>query len=166
MHNQSVARQAGERGVEGGHAEADQPVERTPGFLATRIQTYFALQRATGLLRVCSAYGIMTNMVTPNEIRTFCQRLAVEYRPSRIVLFGSYARGRPRPDSDVDLLVVMPFKGNGVSKAAEMILKLRPSFAVELVIRTPTDVARRLAMNDFFLKEATRGRLLYEAPDA
>ena len=105
-------------------------------------------------------------MVAADEISTFCQRLAVEYRPSRIVLFGSYARGEPRADSDVDLLVVMPFKGSGVSKAAEMIRKLRPSFAVELVIRTPKDVARRLAMNDFFLKEATRGRLLYEAPDA
>ncbi len=109
---------------------------------------------------------MIESMVGVNEIKTFCQRLAVEYRPSRIVLFGSYAKGQPRPDSDVDLLVVMPFKGSGVSKAAEMIRKLVPSFAVDLVIRTPADIERRLAMNDFFLKEATQGRLLYEAPDA
>ncbi|MEI6168940.1 MAG: nucleotidyltransferase domain-containing protein [bacterium] len=96
----------------------------------------------------------------------FCSRLVEEYRPSRIVLFGSYARGKPRPDSDVDLLIVMPFKGSGVSKAAEMIRKLSPSFAVDLVIRTPTDIERRVAMNDFFLKEATSGKLLYEAPNA
>jgi uncharacterized protein len=109
---------------------------------------------------------MIKRMVAVDDIRTFCHRLAVAYRPSRIVLFGSYARGQPRPDSDVDLLVVMPFKGSGVSKAAEMIRKLRPSFAVELVVRTPADVERRLAMNDFFLKEATLGRLLYEASDA
>lgn len=105
-------------------------------------------------------------MVSVREIKAFCRRLAVEYRPNRIVLFGSYARGEPGPDSDVDLLVVMPFKGSGVNKAAEMIRKLSPRFAVDLVIRTPDDVERRLAMNDFFLKEATSGRLLYEAPDA
>lgn len=105
-------------------------------------------------------------MVAVSDIKAFCGRLAEEYRPSRIVLFGSYARGKPRPDSDVDLLVVMPFKGSGVSKAAEIIRKLSPPFAVDLVIRTPDDVERRVAMNDFFLKEATTGRLLYEAPDA
>lgn len=111
-------------------------------------------------------YGNIQTMVAVREIKAFCGRLAVEYRPSRIVLFGSYAHGKPRPDSDVDLLVVMPFKGSGVSKAAEMIRKLSPSFAVDLVIRTPSDVERRVAMNDFFLKEAASGRLLYEAPDA
>jgi len=113
-----------------------------------------------------AAYGSILNMVAVREIKAFCRRLAVEYRPRRIVLFGSYARGEPRPDSDVDLLVVMAFKGSGVSKAAEMIRKLSPSFAVDLVIRTPDDVENRVAMNDFFLKEATNGRLLYEAPDA
>jgi predicted nucleotidyltransferase len=117
-------------------------------------------------LQESSAYGSILSMVAARDIKAFCRRLAVEYRPSRIVLFGSYARGEPRPDSDVDLLVVMPFKGSGVSKAAEMIRKLSPSFAVDLVIRRPADVERRVAMNDFFLKEATNGRLLYEAPDA
>ena len=32
----------------------------------------------------------------------------VQPRPSRVVLFGSRARGEARPDSDIDLLVVMP----------------------------------------------------------
>lgn len=105
-------------------------------------------------------------MVTIGDIREFCKRLATEYRPVRIVLFGSYAKGNPGADSDVDLLVVMPFKGSGVSKAAEIIRRLRPSFAIDLVIRTPDDVDRRVAMNDFFLKEATNGKLLYEAPHA
>jgi predicted nucleotidyltransferase len=109
--------------------------------------------------------GTIQTMVAVNEIKSFCRQIAIEYRPSQIVLFGSYARGKARPDSDVDLLVVMSFKGNGVSKAAEMIRKLCPTFAVDLVIRTPTDIKRRLAMNDFFLKEAVQGKLLYEAPD-
>ena len=118
-----------------------------------------------GLLQVRHACGTIQTMVAVNEIKSFCRQIAIEYRPSQIVLFGSYARGKARPDSDVDLLVVMSFKGNGVSKAAEMIRRLSPSFAVDLVIRTPADIKRRLAMNDFFLKEAVQGKLLYEAPD-
>jgi uncharacterized protein len=105
-------------------------------------------------------------MVAIDEIRAFGRQLAAEYRPRRIVLFGSYAQGKARVDSDVDLLVVLPFKGSGISKAAEMIRRLRPRFAVDLVVRTPVDLERRLALNDFFLKEATRkGRVLYEAAD-
>ena len=34
--------------------------------------------------------------------------VAVEPRPKRLLLFGSRARGEARPDSDIDLLVVMP----------------------------------------------------------
>lgn len=105
-------------------------------------------------------------MVAVRDIRTFCRRLVVEYRPRRVVLFGSYAKGKARPDSDVDLLVVMGFKGSGVGKAAEIVRRLSPSFAVDLVVRTPADVDRRVAMNDCFMKEATKGKLLYEAPDA
>lgn len=111
------------------------------------------------------AYGIIQRMVAVKKIKSFCRQIAFEYRPTQIVLFGSYSKGKARPDSDVDLLVVMPFKGSGIRKAAEIIRRLSPSFAVDLVIRTPTDIKRRLAMNDFFLKEATQGKLLYEAPD-
>jgi uncharacterized protein len=106
-------------------------------------------------------------MVAPTQIREFSRRLAEEYRPKRIVLFGSYAKGSPRPDSDVDLLVVMPFRGNSILKAAEIIRRLEPGFAVDLIVRTPGQVRHRLAANDFFLKQALAdGTLLYEAPHA
>ena len=44
-------------------------------------------------------------------------------------LFGSYAWGAPTPDSDVDLLVILPFEGKAVAKSVEMRLKIRPSFS-------------------------------------
>jgi uncharacterized protein len=106
-------------------------------------------------------------MVAPTQIREFSRRLAEEYRPKRIVLFGSHAKGSPRRDSDVDLLVVMPFSGNGMLKAAEIIRRLEPGFAVDLLVRTPRQVQRRLAANDFFLRQALAdGTVLYEDPHA
>ena len=105
-------------------------------------------------------------MVASRRIREFSDRLVEEFRPRRVVLFGSYANGRPRQDSDVDLLVVLPFRGNAVRKAVEIVRTLRPEFAVDLILRTPQDFRRRLDENDSFLQDVDRrGKVLYEAAD-
>ncbi len=49
-------------------------------------------------------------MVAKREIRSLVSRIASEFRPERIILFGSYAYGKPNEDSDVDLLVLMPYQ--------------------------------------------------------
>ena len=46
------------------------------------------------------------------EIQKLCEQISRDFRPERIILFGSHAYGSPTPDSDVDLLVVMPFEGS------------------------------------------------------
>ncbi len=106
-------------------------------------------------------------MVAPRQIREFSQRLAETFRPRRIVLFGSYATGTARADSDVDLLVVLPYRGSGLMKAAQMIRELRPRFSVDLIVKTPAELQRRLAAHDSFLSTAVeQGQTLYEAADS
>ena len=46
--------------------------------------------------------------MTRNRINTMVQRIVARFQPERIILFGSHARGHAGPDSDVDLLVVLP----------------------------------------------------------
>ena len=100
-------------------------------------------------------------------IKEFCERVGKEFRPRRIILFGSYAYGKPTEDSDVDLLVVMPFQGNGMRKAVEIETKIPPRFPLDLVVRSPRQMRSRLALHDFFLQEVVeKGKLLYESPDA
>ena len=102
--------------------------------------------------------------VKRQEIRRVCMQIARLFNPQRIVLFGSYAYGRPTTDSDVDLLVVMPFEGKGFRKASEIRSRIDADFPLDLVVRTPKEVKRRLADGDFFLREVTeRGKLLYAA---
>ena len=57
------------------------------------------------------APGKESFMIGMEEIQTFARRIAEEFHPERIILFGSYAYGTPGPDSDMDLLVVLPFEG-------------------------------------------------------
>ena len=49
-------------------------------------------------------------MVREAEIREFVDKVVAEFAPQRVILFGSHARGDATPDSDVDLLVIMPTK--------------------------------------------------------
>lgn len=98
------------------------------------------------------------------SIREFSRRIAQEYHPERIVLFGSYAQGKPTEDSDVDLLIVMPFEGKSVQKSVEIRLKFRPSFPVDLIIRTPDTVRERLELGDAFMHDVIdTGKVMYEA---
>ena len=50
-------------------------------------------------------------MVNEQTIQDLCNRIVQDFQPDRIILFGSYAYGNPTPDSDVDILVVLPFEG-------------------------------------------------------
>ncbi len=103
-------------------------------------------------------------MVSAAQIRELSDRIVGLFQPERIILFGSYAAGTPRDDSDVDLLVILPFEGNAVHKAVEILNAVDPSFPVDLLVRTPEEVRRRLALNDFFLREVIeRGLVLHES---
>ena len=105
-------------------------------------------------------------MVTMRQIEDVSRQIAELFRPRRILLFGSYAWGAPSPDSDVDLLVILPFEGKPAVKSAEMRLQISPPFAVDLLARTPEKVRERLALGDPFIRSIVEeGKVLYEAVD-
>ncbi|MGF1460260.1 MAG: nucleotidyltransferase domain-containing protein [Leptolyngbyaceae cyanobacterium] len=105
-------------------------------------------------------------MVEMSQIEALSQQIAEQFHPERIILFGSYAYGEPTPDSDVDLLVVMPFEGHSPRQAAEIRFQVRPQFPLDLLVRTPELLRQRLEMGDFFMKEIVdEGKVLYEATD-
>ncbi len=100
------------------------------------------------------------------QIRRLSDRIAQEFRPERIVLFGSHALGTAHTESDVDLLVIMPFEGKGAVKSVEILNRVNPRFPVDLLVRTPEQIRQRLSWNDFFLHEILdSGKVLYEATD-
>jgi predicted nucleotidyltransferase len=102
-------------------------------------------------------------MIDEQEIRSLSERIVEEFQPQRIILFGSYAAGRPTPDSDVDLLVILPFEGKNFTKSLEILNCTNPSFPIDLLARTPEDTARRYREGDPLIREALdRGKVLYE----
>jgi predicted nucleotidyltransferase len=59
------------------------------------------------------------------QIQQMVRRIVREFAPDRVILFDSHARGEAGPDSDVDLLVVMPVEGSKRAKQLEIRLALR-----------------------------------------
>ena len=105
--------------------------------------------------------------VTMRQIEDIGRRIAAEYQPERVLLFGSHAWGAPTEDSDVDLLVILPFESKAVAKSVEMRLKIRPPFPVDLLVRTPETIRERLALGDPFIRSILeKGKVLYEAHHA
>ena len=95
-------------------------------------------------------------------IRRFARQVAEQFQPDRIILFGSYAAGTPHADSDVDILVVMPAR-NTTDQALKIHLAVPPPFPLDLLVRTPHEMAWRLAERQSFLVEIVeRGKTLYE----
>jgi len=103
-------------------------------------------------------------MVEMDLIQNLASQIAREFKPEKIILFGSYAYGRPTPDSDVDMLVVLRFNGKPVRKAIEIRNRLRPRLPLDLLVRTPEQIANRILQNDWFMREIIDGgRTLYVA---
>ncbi|MGI4789161.1 MAG: nucleotidyltransferase domain-containing protein [Janthinobacterium lividum] len=101
-------------------------------------------------------------MIEPFQIISVANKIARQFQPERIILFGSYAYGTPNEDSDLDLLVVMPLPNKGRGRASDIRLHLDIAFPLDLVVCDPDYITQRIAMNDFFLREITeKGRILY-----
>ena len=101
-------------------------------------------------------------MVSRTDIQELADRIAGQFDPEAIILFGSYAYGTPSPDSDVDLLVILPVGGKNWRKAAEIRTHVRSPFPIDLLVRDPEEMRRRTEAGDPFLGEiAERGVVLH-----
>ena len=98
-------------------------------------------------------------------IRRYARAIADEFHPDTIILFGSYAYGTPREDSDVDLLVVMPAR-NQHDQAVRIHWRLAAPFPLDLIVRTPKGMKWRLEEGESFLTTiVSQGKILYEKDD-
>lgn len=97
-------------------------------------------------------------------LQQIVDRIVKVFRPEKIILFGSLATGRGGPDSDADILVVMPVAGSRRQKAIEVDLALEGiPIPIDLIVVTPRDVQEYRDVPGSIIHEAVHeGRALYE----
>lgn len=108
------------------------------------------------------------NGLTDAQLQQIRDRIVKALEPERIVLFGSYAYGEPTRDSDVDLLIIMESDERPARRAARVSRLFRHRvLPMDILVRTPQEVQRRLQIGDPFMQEILeRGKLLYERVEA
>ena len=102
-------------------------------------------------------------MIHLKQIGDIQRRIVSAFHPRRIILFGSYARGDATVDSDVDILVILPFQGKNFDMSLEILNRVDARIPLDLLARRPDDVKRRYAEGDTLIRDALdNGRVLYE----
>jgi uncharacterized protein len=107
-------------------------------------------------------------MPTQADILKVAQAIAAQFKPNKIILFGSRAYGQPRPDSDVDMLVLLPIAGSELAMMSKLLLAAhevaKGAFALDILAKDPAQATARYRQGDALFREAfDRGLVLYEA---
>ena len=105
----------------------------------------------------------MEKSLVETKLKEVTDKIVKEFKPEKIILFGSYAWGKPNEDSDVDLFIVKETKNT-----RELARKIDGSFwgrsfAMDIIVSTPSGVENRLRRGDFFFRDIfDKGTVLYE----
>lgn len=88
------------------------------------------------------------------------KQIVEKFKPQKIILFGSYARGNPRPESDVDLLVVT----DSPTQSLDIRRHLGVMFGLDLLVYTSKRLKERVDIGDWFVHDILKeGKVLYES---
>ncbi|HDN80124.1 MAG TPA: nucleotidyltransferase domain-containing protein [Chloroflexi bacterium] len=102
--------------------------------------------------------------VTDELLQDVTRKIVEKFAPEKVILFGSYAWGKPGQDSDVDLLVIIETNERPMKLAAAITRHCRPRFLpLDVVVKTPAEINQRLKAGDSFIQKIIKeGRTLYE----
>ena len=104
-------------------------------------------------------------MSIQEKIKEITDKIVKEYKPEKIILFGSWACGKPGLDSDVDLFIVKEISGSTRELARQIDKSLFwRDVALDLIVDKPKHIKERIQLGDpFFVKIINQGKILYES---
>lgn len=107
----------------------------------------------------------MTRKLDPAIIR-IVHRITARYKPSKVILFGSYANGTQKAHSDVDLLIIKNTRKSRVDRFVEvkrLIYDPLSSIPVSPLVCTMSEIDERLRLGDgFFTEIMKKGIVVYD----
>jgi len=97
------------------------------------------------------------------EIADIATQIIEKYKPEKIILFGSAARGDGGPDSDADFLIIKKKTPlYGAERTRKLSRMIKRSIPVDFLVYRPEEFEKRVEMGDPFLKAILKeGKVLY-----
>ncbi len=98
-------------------------------------------------------------------LREVTDRIVRNYRPEKVILFGSHAWGRPTPDSDFDLLVIKSTSASRRERIRQLRRSIGPArYPIDCLVYTPQELDRKIRDDrNLFLEDVVvHGKVLYD----
>lgn len=99
----------------------------------------------------------------PSNVQTVVDQIITNYKPQKIILFGSQAEGHASSDSDYDLFMVKDTSGS-ISRRQYDVWKSIDNWSIpfDFIVYTPQEVAQAKHEKSWFLNHIeTKGEILY-----
>lgn len=104
----------------------------------------------------------MTQSQIQAQIDSIKNQLVKKYKPDKIILFGSGAKGKMSEDSDLDFFIIKDEKKRFHDRMVEVYKLVEKDIAADFIVYTPKEVSERLNMGDPFIKSVfEEGKVLY-----
>ena len=102
--------------------------------------------------------------ITEKMISDIVSKIVDNFDPEKVILFGSMVWGKPQEWSDIDILVIMKYRGSSPKIAAKISSLVKPKIVpMDVVVRTPNEIEKRVKLGDYFIKRILKGgRVLYD----
>ncbi len=102
-------------------------------------------------------------MINKHDIAKIAKRIGIAVNAEQIILFGSYARGNARENSDVDLMIIAESKLPRFKRSRAIYKSLRPyPFGMDLLVYTPQEIERGKRSRVSFVSTVLReGKTVY-----
>ena len=97
------------------------------------------------------------------EVKRLTLKIQKEYKPDKIIIFGSFASGKITQDSDVDFFIIKKTAKLRRERNREVSrLLIDRQIPVDILVYTPSEVRKRKEMGDYFIKDILHsGKLVY-----
>jgi len=104
-------------------------------------------------------------MKNQEEIKKITDQIVKNYKPEKIILFGSFAYGKPKENSDVDLVVIKKTKERFGSRLFKVVRFIKSKMGTDILVYTPEEWEAGIKNDYYFFKEIkNKGKLVYEKP--
>lgn len=104
----------------------------------------------------------MNNYKINLQLAAIVKQIKNRYKPQRIILYGSTARGKGTSHSDIDLLIIKKTRRRFIDRISDVLLSCDYDIPLEPLVYTPEEIKSRIRLGDFFIKEILKkSKVLY-----
>jgi predicted nucleotidyltransferase len=86
-----------------------------------------------------------------------------QYKPDKVILFGSHARDASDRYSDIDLIIIKRTKKRFLNRIKDVLKIIKPDYAIDILVYTPEEFQKMISKGNPFLEYVVReGKVIYE----